>query len=84
MNVQFSESDLERFITDQVRAGRFPSPEAAVKDAVRRAMEAEAVELTDEDVAAIQESDAQFARGEGIPAEEVKSRLRQLYGKARR
>ena len=82
MNVQFSESDLERFITDQVRAGRFPSPEAAVKDAVRRAMEAEAVELTDEDVAAIKLSDEQFGRGEGIDADEAKKQIRRLYGKA--
>jgi Arc/MetJ-type ribon-helix-helix transcriptional regulator len=83
MNVEFDESDLQRFIAEQVRTGRFPSPAAVVKDAVRRAMDAGVTELTDEDVAAIQLSDEQFAQGEGISAEVVKSRLRQLYGKAR-
>ena len=82
MNVQLQKTELEGYIQEQVicgpfsvcrsRGGRCPTPRMAEDQ----------MELTDEDVAAIKLSDEQFARGEGIDAEEVKKQIRRLYGKA--
>ncbi len=82
MNVEVRTSDLANFVEEQVRTGRFASPDAVVEGALRRMMEEDAVELTDEDIEAIKISDEQFARGEGISADEVERRLRQMYRKA--
>jgi len=82
MNVQLQKIELERYVQEQVSAGYFPSAEAVVEDALLRVMVEDQTELTDEDVAAIKLSDEQFARGEGIDAEEAKKQIRRLYGKA--
>jgi len=82
MNLQLIKPELERYIDEQVRSGNFPTPEAVVENALARMMDSD-VELTDEDVEAIQISQQQFARGEGIPAEEAKERVKALYNQAR-
>ena len=79
MNVQLKKAELEQFIQAQVNAGNFPSPEAVVEASLTQMMES-AIQLTDADVAAIQESDEQFDRGEGISSKEVAARMKNMYG----
>ncbi len=77
MKVQL-QTNLERFVREQVDAGNFPSPEAVVEAALSRMMD-EQIELTDEDIEAINISDQQFERGEGISSKDVVARVRQMY-----
>lgn len=68
----------ERFITDQVTAGRFGSAEDAVAEALDRLM-GEA-EPTAEDLAAVREGLDQLGRGEGVPWERARPQLVGKYG----
>ena len=78
MNVQLQKPELERFIDEQVKAGIFPSAEAVVEDALLRMMEE--VELSEEDLAAIRQSDEQIANGEVEDFGDFAARMRQKYG----
>lgn len=53
-----------RFIDEQVQSGRFPTPEAVVEAAIAEMQQDDG--LDEETIAAINEGDAQIARGEGI------------------
>lgn len=55
--------DTRRFIDDQVKAGRFPTPEAVVEAAIAQWQNDD---LDAETIAAINEAEAQADRGEGI------------------
>ena len=67
MNVRLTKPRVEQFIREQVDAGHFPSAQAAVEAAVEQMMTTnEWTRLTEGDVAAIAESDAQFERGECV------------------
>jgi putative addiction module CopG family antidote len=81
MNVSL-DPELAQFIEDQVRAGRYDSPTAAVNAAVSR-LKAEqdllSADLDDDDLAAIEEGLAQLNRGEGRPWEEVRAELKAKY-----
>jgi Arc/MetJ-type ribon-helix-helix transcriptional regulator len=79
MDVQLKTPEVERYVDEQVKAGRFPTPEAVVEDALRRVM-AEEVELTEEDIEAIKEADEQIDRGEYIEFQEFAARMRKKYG----
>jgi putative addiction module CopG family antidote len=74
--------EVAKFIEEQVRAGRFHSPDDAINAAITR-LQAEqellAEEIDDADLAAIQEGLAQLDRGEGRPWEEVRAELRAKY-----
>jgi hypothetical protein len=79
--------DNEQYIYEQVKAGRFATPEAVVDAAIddmRNSAEDPIIEcvniddLDDDEIdddlrASIEEARAQFDRGEGIPFEEVKA-----------
>lgn len=80
MNLQLQKPDLERYITEQVRSGNFATPEAVVEDALLHHMEHG--ELSDEDIAAINLSDAQIDRGEGVSSEEVAAQMQRLFDSA--
>jgi Arc/MetJ-type ribon-helix-helix transcriptional regulator len=69
--------DQKRFIDEQVEAGHFPSAEKVVEAGLARLMLDPDMddELDDEDIAAINESEAQIARGEGIDWMEASARL---------
>jgi putative addiction module CopG family antidote len=72
---------LQKFVEDQVRAGRFTSPEEVVEAGLARLMLDPAPggteeELDDELLAALDEADAQIDRGEGIPLDQAFARLR--------
>lgn len=72
--------ELERFIADQVKAGHFPSSEAAIEAAVEQMMRDRAdAELTDEDVDAINESEAQIDRGEFVDFDGFAAAMRKKY-----
>lgn len=83
MNVQLQKPEFESYVNEQVRAGNFPNPEAVIEDALARVMMGVQGDLTDEDMAAIQEADEEFARGEGVDEEEAQRRVRSLYRKAK-
>jgi Arc/MetJ-type ribon-helix-helix transcriptional regulator len=80
MQVRLSKPELERFIAEQVKAGRFPSSDAAIEAAVERMMLAhEDAELSDEDVDAINESEEQFDRGEFVDFDAFAVEMRKKY-----
>jgi Arc/MetJ-type ribon-helix-helix transcriptional regulator len=57
--------DVQRFIDELIRAGRFPTPEAVIEAAISDMRESESLDLDDETAAAINEAEAQADRGEG-------------------
>ena len=81
MNVSLR-SDLAKFISEQVTAGRYSSADAAVNAAVARIKAEEellAGEVDDDDLAAIEEGLAQLNRGESRPWEEVRAELKAKF-----
>ena len=58
--------EIQRYIDDQVKSGRFPTPEAFIEHAILEARDAEVVEIDDETAAAINEAEEQTDRGEGM------------------
>jgi putative addiction module CopG family antidote len=78
MNVALN-PELERFIDEQVKAGRFASPAEVLEAGLARLMLDPPDELDEEDLAAIDESEAQIARGEDLDWKEVSSELRRKY-----
>ncbi len=80
MNISLDKPELENFVNAQIQAGRYPTAKDLVEAAVARLMlDPIDEELTPEDIAAIEESEAQFARGEGLDWEDVKKELRAKY-----
>jgi putative addiction module CopG family antidote len=72
--------ELKKYVEEQVRAGRFRSPEEVVEAGLARLMlDPPADALDDEDLAAIDESEAQIARGEDLDFAQVSAKLRQKY-----
>jgi Arc/MetJ-type ribon-helix-helix transcriptional regulator len=78
MHVQLTKPELRKFIDEQVRAGHFPSAEAAIETAVAQMM-LEHGELDDGTLAKIAEADAQYDRGEYVEWRKVRSELREKY-----
>jgi Arc/MetJ-type ribon-helix-helix transcriptional regulator len=66
MYVQLKKPELEKFIDDQVKAGRFATPEAAVEAAVQQMMIEQMRELDDETIDAINRAEEQIDRGQGV------------------
>ena len=72
--------DIQRFIEEQVRAGRFANAEAVLEAGVARLMyDPPPDELDAEDMAAIAESDEQIRRGELLEWKDVSAQLRKEY-----
>jgi len=72
--------ELKRFVEDQVRAGKFASPEEVVEAGLARLMLDPAPDdLDEDDRAAIAESEAQIARGEDLDWSQVSAALRRKY-----
>jgi len=78
MVFQLKKPELEKFIADQVRAGLYASREAAIKAAVERMM-IDHGELDNETIAAINQADEQYARGEFVEWRDVRDELRKKY-----
>ncbi len=58
--------DIRRFIDDQIRAGRYATPEAVVEAAILSLRDNGYANLYHQTIAAINEGDSQGDRGEGI------------------
>jgi len=72
--------DLQQFIEEQVRSGRFASASEVVEAALARLMiDDPADELDEQDIAAIRESEEQIARGQVRDFKEVAAELRAKY-----
>ena len=79
MNVQLNPA-LEKFVDDQVRQGRFSSPEQVLEAGLARLMlDPEPDELDARDVAEINESLAQMRRGEVLDWKEYSAKIRARY-----
>ena len=75
MNVPIK-PEFEKFIEEQVKAGKFASPAAVLEAGLERLM---FDELDEQDLAAIEESRSQIARGEDMDWRPVSARLRSKY-----
>jgi Arc/MetJ-type ribon-helix-helix transcriptional regulator len=83
MQVQLTRPELERYITQQVEAGRFSSAQAAIEAAVEQMMLAgDEFELSDEDVEAINEAEDQIDRGETVDFDTFAAELRKRHSLA--
>jgi putative addiction module CopG family antidote len=72
--------ELRKYVEEQVRAGRFASPQEVVEAGLARLMlDPPPDELDDEDLAALEESEAQIERGEDLDWAQVSAALRQKY-----
>jgi Arc/MetJ-type ribon-helix-helix transcriptional regulator len=79
MNLTLKPED-ERFLNEQVKAGRFSSAEDAVAEAIDRLRWGDEITPTRDDLAAVREGLAQLDRGEGIPWEQARRDLNAKYG----
>jgi len=80
MQVEVEKPELAKFIDDQVKAGRFPSAQAAVEAAVEQMMfDEEFDEIDDETAAAINRAEEQIARGEGIDFKQFAAEMRRKF-----
>jgi len=67
MKLRFTNPELEKFLAEQVEAGNYSSPEAAVEAAVEQMMHDHTdLSLTEEDLEEISKSDAEIDRGEFV------------------
>jgi Arc/MetJ-type ribon-helix-helix transcriptional regulator len=78
MQIELNKPTLQKFIDEQVRAGHFPSAQAAVETAVEQMMLDHGV-LDDATIAAIANADAQYERGEFVEWQDVRDKLREKY-----
>jgi Arc/MetJ-type ribon-helix-helix transcriptional regulator len=78
MQLRLQKPDIERFIDNQVKTGRFPNAEAVVESALFRMMEEEVVP-TSEDVAAFQKSENEIDNGESVEFGEFAARMRRKH-----
>ncbi|MGD0461281.1 MAG: hypothetical protein ABSB74_02215 [Tepidisphaeraceae bacterium] len=76
MQVQLKKPELEKFIDEQVKAGHFPNPEAAVEAAVQQMMLDQMHELDDETIAAVKQADEQIDGGQGVDFKQFAAELR--------
>jgi putative addiction module CopG family antidote len=79
MQIDVSRPELEKFIAEQVSAGRFASASEVVEAALARLMAGEAAEdeeLDDETYAQLVRANEQIDRGEGYSVEEMRVHFR--------
>jgi Arc/MetJ-type ribon-helix-helix transcriptional regulator len=69
--------EIQRFIDEQVKAGRFATPEAVVEAAITELRFSSDEELDEQSIAAINEAEAQADRGEGIELDAFRAKMNQ-------
>jgi putative addiction module CopG family antidote len=80
MQISLNRPELEKFVAEQVQSGTFSSPSAVIEAALSRMMLEEDLYESDEETdAAIDRAEAQTARGEGRPWEDVRRELEVKY-----
>jgi Arc/MetJ-type ribon-helix-helix transcriptional regulator len=81
MNLSLSR-EIEQRIAEQVRSGRFPTPEAVVEAAVSSLTEGAFDDSLDAgDIAAINEAETQIDRGEGIDLSTLRTEMAKRFVK---
>jgi len=80
MQIKLKKPELERFIDAEVKAGHFPTAQAAVEAAVEQMMVERIYELDDETAAAINRAEEQIDRGEGIDFKQFAAEMRRKFG----
>jgi len=68
--------DIQRFIDEQVKSGKFPSPESVIEAAVGDMRDDLQIELDDDAIDAINQAEAQLDRGEGEELDSFRERMR--------
>jgi Arc/MetJ-type ribon-helix-helix transcriptional regulator len=71
--------EIQRFIDEQVTAGRYPTPEALVEAAIADMRAIDEAELDEATIAAINEAEAQADRGEGVDLDTFRARMNQRF-----
>lgn len=72
--------ELEKYIEEQLRAGRFDSADELLEAGIARLMLDPPVDALDaDDLRAIEESEAQIERGEVLDWNQVSNELRRKY-----
>ncbi|MGA2440524.1 MAG: type II toxin-antitoxin system ParD family antitoxin [Tepidisphaeraceae bacterium] len=74
MNVKLK-PEVQKFVEEQVKAGRFASPSEVLDEAINRMKTEGELELDDETVAAILRAEQQLDRGEGIEFDQFKAEM---------
>ena len=78
MHVELSKPALSKFIADQVKAGKFPSAQAAIETAVEQMM-LDHGDLDDDTLKAIADADEQDDQGKFAEWRDVRDALRAKY-----
>ena len=76
MQIVLRRPDLERFIDEQVKAGRYPSAEAVVEAAIADLRDCSGAELDDGTIDAINEAEDQVDRGEGMELDAFRDHMK--------
>ena len=83
MHVSLS-PEVRKFIEDRIRTGQYSTPEEVIQEAIARLQSDEewaALDLDDPTLAAIEESEAQYQRGEFRDLKDVAADLRARYSR---
>jgi Arc/MetJ-type ribon-helix-helix transcriptional regulator len=68
--------DIQRFIDEQVKTGRFPSHEAVIEAAISEWRDAGEAALDAQTISAINEAEEQADRGEGMDLDEFRAHIK--------
>ena len=68
--------DVQKFVEEQVKAGRFRSTDEVLEEAVERMMLESEEDLDDATIAAINRAEAQIDAGEGIDFDQFAADMR--------
>ena len=80
IQIAVEKPEIQQFIEEQVKSGRFSSLTEVIEAGVARLMLDPIInELDDQDLAAIEESEQQIARGQDLDWDEVSANLRKKY-----
>jgi Arc/MetJ-type ribon-helix-helix transcriptional regulator len=72
--------EIEQFIDEQVKAGRFPTCEAVVEAAIAEFSDiTPEFQLTSADIAAINKAEAQANRGEGMELDAFRAQISKRF-----
>jgi putative addiction module CopG family antidote len=71
--------EIQHFIDEQVKAGRYPTPEALVEAAIAEMQETDDADLDEATIAAINEAEEQADRGEGVDLDTFRARMNQRF-----
>ena len=75
MQISLKQPELERFVTEQVNAGHYPSPEAVIEAAVADLRDNTSIDLDAETVAVINEAEGQADQGEGMDLDAFRAHM---------